>query len=151
MALLASHAMVSPGCTILYSDQCIHSETSAAAVHLMVPGKSTRPGPFFSFQPSAIILLPLPLLIPPCPARFESFCLMEYLQSVATRLSKVVAVRKKCPLAEIRASDSRQGLGSSSNLECLSLGTSISVANSLGHSEAATTSRCFRHCPVRRP
>lgn len=76
---------------------------------------------------------------------------MEYLQSLASHLSKVIAVRKKCPLAEIRESNSRQGLSSSANSErqVLVLGTSTSATNHQGHSEAVTPRRCLRNCPVR--
>jgi DNA-directed RNA polymerase subunit RPC12/RpoP len=77
---------------------------------------------------------------------------MEYLQSLTTRLSKVVAVRKKSPLVEIRASDSRQGLGSSSNSErhALALGTPTPTTSGHGDSEVATARRCFRYCPRNR-
>lgn len=76
---------------------------------------------------------------------------MEYLQSLAARLSKVVAIRKMCPLDEIPDSDSRQGLDLSSNPErhALALGTSTFNASGYGHTEVANIRRYFRYCPVR--
>lgn len=72
---------------------------------------------------------------------------MEYLHSLTSHLSKVIAVREKRPPAEIREPNSRQGLSSSSNSEghALAFGTSTCVANG----EAARTRRCFRNGPVR--
>ncbi|KAG6370474.1 hypothetical protein JVT61DRAFT_11960 [Boletus reticuloceps] len=72
---------------------------------------------------------------------------MEYLQYLTTPLSKVIAVRER---AQIRKSDSRQGLGSSSNSErhAFALGTSTTTGH--GHGEVATTRRSFRHCPRKR-
>ncbi|KAN0082346.1 hypothetical protein V8E55_008141 [Tylopilus felleus] len=77
---------------------------------------------------------------------------MEYLQSLAARLSKVVAIRKMCPLDEIPDSDSRQGLDLSSNPErhALALGTSTFNASGYGHTEVANIRRYFRYCPRKR-
>lgn len=68
VAPVASHAILSPacpGCSILYSDQCIHGETSAAAVYLMVPTR-LHAHCFFHCFPTERLDHAFPLrLIPP--------------------------------------------------------------------------------------
>lgn len=115
-------------------DQCPHSESNAVRVP---HGLHTGLLHFFSTERYYTF---------PCPSLNSAhltLVFMEYLQSLASHLSKVIAVRES---AEICDSNSRQGLSSGPYSEGHAPPLGLSTPT---NSEVAHIRRCFRHAPVR--